>query len=116
MSKYRAVKTECLHGHTHDSGKEAARCNDLHAMQLAGTLSNLTQQPEFPVSINGQTICVYRADFGYTVQDCKIIEDVKGVRTPVFNLKRKLVEASYPGVVITLYPPVKRKARKKKAA
>ena len=116
MSKFGAVKTDCLHGHTHDSKKEAARCNDLHVMQLAGTLSNLEQQPEFPVSINGKTVCVYRADFGYTVQDCRIIEDVKGMQTDVFRLKRKLVEPAYPGTVITLYPPVKRKARKKKAA
>lgn len=113
-SKYGAKKTDCLHGHLHDSGMEAKRCNTLHEAEIAGTITNLTQQPEFPVTINGKKICLYRADFGYMVQDCKIIEDVKGCTTPVFNLKRKLVEASYPGVVITLYPPVKRKPRKKK--
>jgi hypothetical protein len=114
VSKYRAIKTDCLHGHTHDSMKEAARCNDLHAMEIAGTLTDLTQQPEFPVSINGQPICLYRADFGYKVQGLTIIEDVKGMQTDVFRLKRKLVEASYPGVVISLYPPPRKRKRRVK--
>lgn len=115
-SKYGAKKTDCLHGHLHDSGMEAKRCNELHVLEIAGTLTNLTQQPEFPITINGKHICIYRADFGYMVQDCKIYEDVKGLATSVFRLKQKLVEASYPGVVITLYPPPrKRKPRKKKA-
>lgn len=116
MSKFRAQKTDCLHGHTHDSKLEAGRCNDLHVLESQGALTNLSQQPEFPVLLNGKAICKYIADFQYQVQDCRIVEDCKGVRTPVFNLKRKLVEAAYPGTVITLYPPVKRKARKKKAA
>jgi hypothetical protein len=42
------------------------------------------------------------------------VEDVKGMATPVFNLKKKLVEAAYPGTVITLYPPKVRKKRKAK--
>lgn len=112
--KYRAIKTDCDHGHTHDSKKEAGRCNELHDLELAGAITNLSQQPEFAVTLNGQAICKYIADFQYQVQDCRIVEDVKGMRTPVFNLKRKLVEAAYPGTVITLYPPVKRKARKAK--
>lgn len=114
MSKFRAIKTDCLHGHTHDSKKEAARCNDLHDLELAGAITNLSQQPEFPVTLNGQVICKYIADFQYQVQDCRIVEDVKGMRTPVFQLKRKLVEATHPGVVVTIYPPVRRKKRKAK--
>ena len=114
MTKYRAIKTDCDYGCTHDSKIEAARCNQLHEAMLAGTISNLTFQPEFPVTLNGKVICKYIADFQYEIQDCRIVEDVKGMRTPVFNLKRKLVEAAYPGTVITLYPPRKRKARKTK--
>ena len=29
-----------------------------------------------------------------------IVEDVKGFKTPVYKLKKKLVEACYPGTVI----------------
>ena len=41
-----------------------------------------------------------------------VVEDVKGVLTPVYRLKKKLVEAAYPGTVITEFPPRKRKVRK----
>jgi len=116
MTKYRAIKTECLHGHTHDSKKEAARCNELHDLELDGAITDLRQQPSFAIDIGDSYICTYVADFEYRVQDCRIVEDVKGVLTPVFSIKRKLVEATHPGVVVTLYPPRKRKARKKKAA
>lgn len=91
---------------------EARRCNDLHALENAGSISLLQQQPEFPVIVNGKKICVYKGDFSYFVGEARLIEDVKGVVTPVFSLKKKLVEAIYPGIVITLYPPKKRKARK----
>lgn len=115
MQKYRAIKTDCDHGHNHDSKKEAARCNQLHDLEIDGAITDLKQQPSFAVTIGDNYICTYVADFEYRVQDCRIIEDVKGVLTPVFALKRKLVEATHPGVVVTLYPPRKRKARKKKA-
>ena len=114
--KYRAIKTDCLHGHTHDSKKEAARCNQLHDLELDGAITHLRQQPSFAINIGDSYICTYVADFEYRVQDCRIVEDVKGVLTPVFSINRKLVEATHPGVVVTLYPPRKRKARKKKAA
>ena len=117
-SKYKAVKTECAQGHVHDSKLEASRCDDLTALEEAGQIRMLMQQPEFPVIINGKTVFVYRADFAWFTNDCRIVEDVKGFQTPVFRLKRKLVEAAHPGTVITLYPPPrkkKRKARKSKS-
>lgn len=113
MTKYRAQKTECSFGHIHDSKLEAKRCNELSAMLDAGEIADLEYQPTFPVSINGKYVCKYVADFSWMIGDCRIIEDAKGMTTPVFNLKKKLVEAIYPGVVITLYPPRKRKTRKK---
>lgn len=116
MSKYRAIKTECLAGHTHDSKKEAARCNQLHDMDTVGTISGLEFQPEYPCYVNGKLVLTYKADFRYRMQDLLIVEDVKGVQTAVFRIKRKLVEALYPGVLISLYPPVVRKKRKAKAA
>jgi hypothetical protein len=120
FNKFRAVKTECDLGHLHDSKSEARRCADLTALEAVGKITHLEQQPAFPVAIDGRPVCTYIADFRYRMADSGlcIVEDVKGLATPIFNLKRKLVEAAYPGTVITVYPPKKRKARKprKKAA
>jgi len=114
VTKYRAIKTPCVAGHVHDSKAEAARCDDLIALEDLGHIAELEHQPEFRVEIGGKLICKYRADFAWWQGDARIVEDVKGMTTPVFNLKKKLVEATHPGVVITLYPPKKRKARKPK--
>jgi hypothetical protein len=113
--KYKAQKTVCAAGHKHDSKAEAARCDDLHGLQAAGHLYGLEQQPVFRVEIGGKLMCRYVADFAWQVGGARVVEDVKGVVTPMFNLKKKLVEATHPGVVITVYPPRKRKARKAKA-
>lgn len=112
MTKYRAQKTPCAAGHTHDSKLEAGRCDALHALQQTGNISRLEMQPEFPVDVNGERVCIYKADFAYFISDCRIVEDVKGMLTPVYRLKKKLVQAAHRGVVITEYPPRKRKARK----
>lgn len=115
-TKYRAIKTPCAGGHTHDSKAEAARCDDLRALEDMGHIAELEHQPEFRVEVGGKLMCKYRADFAWWKGDVRVVEDVKGVCTPVFNLKKKLVEATHPGVVITLYPPKVRKKRKAKAA
>ena len=117
MNKYSAIKTECEHGHTHDSKMEAKRCDELHVLQRAGRIERLEQQPVFNCSVDGRKICDYRADFAYftvgeTPSDCRIVEDVKGMLTPVYRLKKKIVEAIHPGVVITEWPVRKRKKRK----
>lgn len=113
MTKYSAKRTDCAHGHTHDSKLEAGRCNKLHELQAAGDISRLEMQPEFRIAVDGKHICTYVADFAYFVATCRIVEDVKGMLTPVYRLKKKLVEAAH-GVVVTEYPPRKRKARKAK--
>lgn len=115
MTKYSAKRTPCVHGHTHDSKLEAARCDDLHALQSTGNITRLEMQPEFRIAIDGKHVCAYVADFAYFVADCRIVEDVKGMLTPVYRLKKKLVEAMH-GVVVTEYPPRKRKVRKTRKA
>lgn len=115
-SKYRAIPTDCEHGHRHASKIEARRCNELAEQQIAGAITDLEQQPAFKVWVAGKPICSYIADFRYQMADSGlvIVEDVKGKATREFSLKRKLVEATHPGTVITLWPPKKRKARKVK--
>lgn len=104
-SKYHARRTE-IDGITFDSAAEARRYGELKLMQAAGEIAGLELQPSFRIDVNGQHICTYKADFryldgavlmtdganGYTKT---VYEDVKGMRTPVYRLKKKLVEALY---------------------
>lgn len=87
---------------TFASKREAARYGELKLLERAGLIQGLQIQPKFPIAIYGQKICTYIADFSYLPKDGDlIIEDVKGVVTDVFALKRKLVRACY-GKEITL--------------
>lgn len=108
-NKYRAIKTT-LDGITFDSKKEANRYAILKLREKTGSISHLELQPQFKVEINGRKICTYRADFQYIDKNVKgvdgqfgamVVEDVKGVKTPVYRLKKKLVEAYFPGTIIT---------------
>lgn len=113
MSKYRAQKTDCAAGHTHDSKIEAKRCDELVAMERAGLISHLRQQPVFDIRFDDRPVCKVIADFQYRENDQLVTIDVKGMDTPMSRLKRKLVAAAYPGTTIEIYPPKVRKQRKK---
>ena len=95
--KYGSRKTECRHGHLHDSQKEAIRCNELHLLEKAGEIKNLKQQPKFtllePFEYQGKKIrgITYRADFSYLDRGEFIVEDTKGYKTKEYQLKRKLL-------------------------
>jgi len=95
MTKYGAKKTE-IDGYIFDSKAEASRYSYLLLLEKAGEISNLNLQPVFPLIINGKKIGKYIADFQYNDQDGnRVVEDVKGMATPVFRLKKKIVEAIY---------------------
>lgn len=96
QSKYRAVRTT-IDGVTFASKREAKRFCELKAMQQAGEISDLELQPVFPIKVNGVLACKYVADFRYRkhAQTTIVVEDVKGMKTPVYRLKKKLVEAIY---------------------
>ena len=79
----------------HDSTKEARRHWELQQLQESGELGDLEWQPRYPLIVNEQLICTYVADAAYTEQGVKIVEDVKGHRTPVYQIKRKLMFAIY---------------------
>lgn len=98
MNKYRNKKTE-VNGEMFDSKKEAARWSDLLLLQRAGEIRDLTRQVRLPLEIDGDRVCVYVCDFRYFQKNNGlgfgkwIYEDVKGTRTPVYLLKKKLVKA-----------------------
>lgn len=93
MTKYHAVPTT-LDGIRFDSKAEAARYATLKRMQAVGAIRDLEIKPKFPCEVGGRKVCTYIADFGYiTDKDGRVIEDVKGVKTAIYRLKKKLVEA-----------------------
>lgn len=100
-SKYGAKPTT-VDGIRFASMAEARRYSELRLLEKAGEISGLELQPKFKLVVNGQHICTYIGDFRYRCKytDPLITEDVKGILTPVYRLKKKLVLALH-GVEIT---------------
>lgn len=94
-NKWNAKKTT-VDGITFDSQKEARRYKSLRLMEEQELIFKLCLQVAFPIRINDKHICKYMADFTY-YNDKKehIVEDVKGYKTDVYKLKKKMVEAYY---------------------
>lgn len=94
-SKYKAVKTE-YDGIKFDSKKEAARYSTLILLKTSGQIKKIELQPRFDIIVNGRFCGFYKADFRITGNnDVVTIEDVKGMKTAVYKLKKKLIEAIY---------------------
>lgn len=98
MTKYRAVPTE-VDGILFHSKGEAGRYSELRILQRQGVITDLRLQPCFQITVAGQKICKYKADFIYFEDGKEVIEDFKGMETPVFRLKWKLVQALFPQYV-----------------
>lgn len=93
QSKYRA-KPQVVDGIRFASKKEAARYGTLKLLQQAKVISSLELQPKFLLTVNGFNICTYIADFSYfDERGERVIEDAKGMKTPVYRLKKKLLLA-----------------------
>jgi hypothetical protein len=111
MSKYHSKKI-IVDGETFDSKKEYRRYRELLLLERAGEISNLQRQVKFlliPTQYehfkrygkNGKELtpgkrvvekeCAYYADFVYTENGKDVVEDTKGVRTPEYIIKRKLL-------------------------
>ena len=96
-SKYGNKKTT-VDGIKFDSKWESQRYLYLKSLERAGRVTNLKLQPRFPIEINGHKICTYIADFEYDMENIDgtwehVIEDAKGVETPEFKLKKKMMKA-----------------------
>lgn len=108
MNKYFNKKV-IVDGIKFDSKKEANRYNELKLLKRAGSIRDLELQPVFvlqPAYTNNKNEKVraitYKADFIYfdTHLDRYIVEDVKGYKTDVYKLKKKLFEYVYPNLTI----------------
>lgn len=80
-------------GYRFDSKAEHRRWQQLQLLQSAGAIHDLTVHPVYTLSVNNLTICRYIADFEYQEGDRLVVEDVKGRVTPVFAIKRRLMQA-----------------------
>ena len=103
FGKYRAVKMQCAEGHTHDSKREAIRCNELHALQATGQITDLTVHPQYWFVINGRQLkhqngrrVGYKSDFQYVENGLLVTEDVKGVIVRDWPLRRAVFIALFP--------------------
>ena len=95
-------KKVTINGEIFDSKKEAARWQELLLLQRAGKISHLNRQVTYEL-IPSQYIdgkCVersvkYVADFVYKENGQLIVEDTKGMKTPEYIIKRKLLLSVY---------------------
>ena len=97
MTKYNAVKT-VVDGITFDSKHEATRYQELKLLESAGHIQRLELQPVFKLLVKtGKSVGKYKADFKYwdVAKKQWVIEDSKGIRTPIYRLKKKIVEEVY---------------------
>jgi dsDNA-binding SOS-regulon protein len=90
--KFKAIPTE-LDGIKFASKKEAKRYRELEMLKKADALLFFLRQVPFHLSGNVKYVC----DFLCFWKDGTVtIEDVKGIKTPIYVLKKKQVEATYP--------------------
>lgn len=103
-SKYGAKKIT-VNGETFDSAKEYRRWCELGLLQRAGEITGLMRQVPYVLippqkDQAGHLVerqVVYRADFVYVDNrtGATVVEDTKGMRTPEYILKRKLMRYIY---------------------
>ena len=108
-SKYHAQSTR-VDGQRFDSRHEAARFAELQLLVRAGHIRSLRRQVAYPLCAcipdaagqcrESRVIARYFADFVYEERAAPnrwqlVVEDAKGVRTPIYRLKKKWFEAQY---------------------
>lgn len=85
------------------SKREAKRYSELKLLLSAKLIDKLKLQPRFPITVEGEKICTYVADFEYVKhiggKELTFVEDSKGFKTPEYKLKKKLMLACH-GIVI----------------
>ena len=93
MAKYNNTKIR-VEGRLFDSKAEAARWQELSLLERAGEITELERQVEYELipKQKGERAVKYIADFRYVDNDGKtVVEDTKGVKTPAWIIKRKLM-------------------------
>lgn len=105
-TKYFNKKTKTKDG-TFDSKKEADEWFMLKIREQAGEISDLQRQVEFQliptIRTTAETLrrCSYIADFYYwdNARQSWVVQDTKGFKTDVYNLKKRLMLWLYPEII-----------------
>lgn len=93
-NKYGAKKVE-IDGIVFDSKHEAQCWNVLKLRVAAGLISELQRQVKFELHVADTKVCTYVADFTYLEHGALVVADAKGVKTPLYRLKKKMLKAEY---------------------
>ncbi len=89
------TKPVSFEGYQFDSQLEAKRYGELKLLQKAGAISKLEIHRRWGLHVNNIKIGEYEADFTYLEGNQVVIEDTKGVSTPLYRWKKKHVLAEY---------------------
>lgn len=105
-NKYGNVRTE-YNGRSFMSKKEADFARRLehlrHAKNISDRVTKVEYQVPYKILIKNKLIFHYFADFRVTYADNhQEVIDVKGVRTDVYKIKKKAVEAEYDIQIIEI--------------
>lgn len=100
-SKFNNKKT-LVDGRLFDSKAEAWHYLELKIAQTDGLIRDLECQPRYTLKVGGMKVCDYIADFRYVDVPTgeTVVADVKGVKTAVYQIKKKLMRAVH-GIEIT---------------
>lgn len=88
-----------------DSKAEMRRYLELRLLLWSGNITGLVCQPEYvllaPFTAAGRRFrgIKYIPDFQYTEAGKIVVEDVKGIRTQVYQLKRQMMAKLFPDVI-----------------
>ena len=94
-SKYKNKRT-FYNGRWYDSKKESERAFELDSLKKANVVKEWTPQVRYRFEHNGVLIGTYVLDFKVEYSDGTVEhEDVKGYKTDVYKIKKKLMKAFY---------------------
>jgi len=100
-SKFSNKSCTCLNGHLHHSILEAHGCDELWFKKVPYTI-----QHKIEIRVNGLHICNHYVDFAVwdSFKFKKIVEfvETKGADQALWIIKKRLVEALYPGIPYTV--------------
>jgi hypothetical protein len=99
VNKYGNERHNEIYGHKFDSKKEMNRYRQLKILEDAKVIHGLKVHLMYPLIVNGCKIADYEADFVYYEQGMLVVEDVKGFKTPVYGIKKKLMFALFDIII-----------------
>ena len=88
VSKYKAIRTN-----GYASKKEAKVAWELQVREAMFEISDLREQVKFVIAPGRNKVrpVIYVADFTYVENGMPVVADAKGFKTPVYQLKKRLM-------------------------